>query len=487
MTSQTASSVCQSVGAPGDGSGGGDGGVDAAEAVGRGGRRAPSSAAGSRTSATNPSRPSRSSPPARGLDRGDRRVEVGRRRPAGSRAPSSSAVRRDLGPSARSTRATRQPAAASRRPVAAPMPRAPPVITRHRPVVVVSSRLLTSRHLSELAWLGGGTHHAGTPDPPTGRPPTRATRSPGVATGTGRRPTTAATRSATRSSSRARPSSAEAPVGSPSTPLGVTAARPPARRSSSSSGERRGHAGLGPVEADDVRGDGQQQRRLGAAGVAVGAAEPGRPHHDRPALGSQRRPRAGQRARRCRRGRSRARPAANSGADRPDQLDHHQLERVGADRQRPGEALVLAAGAVGQGRGDHRVDRPAERAPPPRRRRRPPRPGCRCRAAGAGRAARSSRAARAAPRAGRPTSGEVRAIRPASDVGRPGSAVETSAVTSSSPQARSCSSTRSAASAVSACTVRGGVRSTSAPVRARMRSRTSRLGDGGGRTCARGR
>ena len=117
--------------------------------------------------------------------------------------------------------------------------------------------------------------------------------------------------------------------------------------------ERCGHAGRRPLEADEVRAHRQHQRRLGAPGVGVAA----------------RRRTATRGARRDPRGRASARPVDGVAvaavavdehdAGRPvgaaDELDDHRRRDLGADRQRAGEAGVLAAGRHGERRADDDV------------------------------------------------------------------------------------------------------------------------------------
>ena len=234
--------------------------------------------------------------------------------------------------------------AASRRPVAAPMPRAPPVITATGRVVVVSHVCSPSLFCT---CVGGGTHHGGTPDPPTGRPPTPNgfTRSFGTGTGSGRDGGHEIGDQIVQQASDPR----RRRRGSPSTPLGQDADTA-ARRSSQDLGERRGHAGLGPVEADDVRVDGQQQRRLrrpawlSAPAIRGATAATGLDSVCRVAA-------ARARPSRCPRARSQEPTRAKAPGRSTRPVDHQRAQGGGADRQRPGKVLVLAAGAVGHRRG----------------------------------------------------------------------------------------------------------------------------------------
>ena len=202
------------------------------------------------------------------------------------------------------------------------------------------------------------------------------------------RPAEASVGGRRRRSSRS-PSSADAPLGSPSTPFGLTAATPPARiaGSSSSSG-----AGLPPAASPpDARGGQREhQRCLGPArmGVAAGGAgEPG----GVAALVAQQADGVDERRDVPAVAVDEHQPPRPSGR-RPPQLDEQQPQRLVPDRH----------GARGSPRAPptRRTRRAARRAGSFRsgraaRRRRPP-PARRCPSAGAGRAARWTRRARAA-------------------------------------------------------------------------------------------
>ena len=174
-----------------------------------------------------------------------------------------------------------------------------------------------------------------------------------------------------RARSSARPSAAEAPVGSPSTPFGDTARTPRARSSSISSASGAAfpappalaHRGRPDRRYRWVRttalgggGQGEHQRGLGAAGVGVAAEARRQARTSRPSARRQL-DRGGER-----------RGVAAVGVDedeaveglgrRAAELDQDQLGRRGADRERPGEVLVLAARAVGEGRGDDGAGHP---------------------------------------------------------------------------------------------------------------------------------
>ena len=171
----------------------------------------------------------------------------------------------------RSTSTSRHPSAASAVAVAAPIPRAPPVTI-----------------------ATGGSVMA----------PTRT------------RPTITRSRSATRASRICSPSAAEAPVGSPRTPLGDTAAHAAGAQRGHQLGQRRGGARLGPVEAHGGAGRGpaagrSRCARRGRRRRGCGATRP-RPAGPRPAA----RPRPGPAARRCRRGPTPAPPPAKASAER---------------------------------------------------------------------------------------------------------------------------------------------------------------------------
>ena len=199
-------------------------------------------------------------------------------------------------------------------------------------------------------------------------------------------------------SNRAAPSAAVAPVGSPSTPLGATAATPPRRSSPISSAEGRGGAGLGPVEADAPGVEGEQQRGLGAAGVGVAAGHRRRPGEDPAALVDEQ---GGGRGRTA----SRLPPwpftnttPAKASAERPSSTSTVASASVPIERV-PAKPACSPDGAVGDGRGGDDVgpgvgqggdegDRDA---------------GVGVERAGGGRAARRSRGARPArPGRGRP-------------------------------------------------------------------------------------
>ena len=77
-------------------------------------------------------------------------------------------------------------------------------------------------------------------------------------------------------------------VGSPSTPLGATAATPPRAELADQVGEGCGGAGLGLVEAHAAGVEGEQERGLGAPGVGVAVRHRRCPGQDPAALGGER-------------------------------------------------------------------------------------------------------------------------------------------------------------------------------------------------------
>ena len=90
---------------------------------------------------------------------------------------------------------------------------------------------------------------------------------------------------------------------------------------------------------------------------------------------------------------------------RPGDLDDHVRHHVGADRQRAGEAGVLAARGDRDRRRDHAIVAPT----PPDRARAPARSRCRCAAGGGGRAVRTTRRGRRRPGRRRPSRSSRRA------------------------------------------------------------------------------